>query len=146
MIDALIGAAVEVATDWDVDRPKASEHAQIIEWAARIPARWSRFAHCVSERESGGSYTARNASSSAAGRWQFLDVSWRINGGLHFMVVKRLKAFGLKPGPAADVRQFLKRTPIDQWPGPYQDTAFLAVIEVGGWHHWRGVNCNHLAP
>ena len=147
MIDALIGAALEAANDeWRADRPSRSIHAAVVRQASAIPGSWRPFAECVSDRESSGSYSARNPSSSAQGRWQFLDISWRQNGGLHFMVAKRLRAFGLPSTAAADVRQYLADTPIAEWPGPYQDTGFVAVILSGGWHHWKGAYCDRLAP
>ena len=129
--------------DW-VDRPSRSAHASVIGEAADIPAAWETFAACVSDRESGGSYTARNPTSSASGRWQFLDRSWR--HGLAYMVAARLKAHGMAHADAREVREYLHDTPIAAWPGPYQDTGFIAVLLSGGQHHWNGPGCNGLAP
>jgi hypothetical protein len=148
VIELVASAFLEASIDreWAVQRPSRSVHSAVIRRSAEIPAHARAFADCVSDRESSGSYTARNPTSSAQGRWQFLDISWRQNGGLHYMVAARLKEQGLPSSAAADVRRFLADTPIYRWPGPYQDTAFVAVILSGGWHHWQGPGCNHLAP
>lgn len=155
MIDALIGAAVEVAVDdaWRVEQPSRSVHATVVDRARRIPAHIRPWAECVILRETGGKLDnprsradARNPVSSAQGRWQFLDRSWRQNGGIHYIVTKRLRQFGLPSTAASDVRQFLRDTPIASWPGEYQDIAFVQVVLSGGWHHWTGAQCNRLAP
>jgi len=146
VIEALLGAVLEAARDDWVTQPSRSAYVSVIRQAADIPDQWQRFADCVSDRESGGSYTARNPSSSAQGRWQFLDTSWRVNGGLHHMVVKRLRAHGLPDQAAVQLRRHLRDTPIAEWPGPYQDTGFVAVVLSGGQHHWNGPGCTGLAP
>jgi hypothetical protein len=147
VIEAAALVAVMVAgTDWEPHRPVHGPYRGIVAAASRIPDDWRPFADCVSDRESGGSYTARNATSSAAGRWQFLDTSWRVHGGIHYMVTARLRAHGLPAAAAGDVRAFLRDTPIHKWPGAYQDTAFVAVLRSGGWHHWKGAHCDRLAP
>lgn len=141
MIDGMILTAALVAgTDdrqWAVNRPSRGMHASVVQQASRIPSRWTRWAHCVSQRESGGSYTARNPSSSAQGRWQLLDRSWRQQGGIHFIVSKRLKEFGMPTGVRKVVRDYLHRTEIARWPGPYQDIAAIQIWEDGGSFHWR---------
>lgn len=152
MIDTILSAAVEVATDdrqFAVDRPSRGVHSTAMRRAATVPSRWRAFASCVSERESGGSYTARNTSgSSASGRWQLLDRTWRINGGIHYTVSKRLKAVGVPAGVRAVVRDYLHATPIYRWPAPYQDAAFVQIVSEGGWKHWylAGSRCNGLVP
>lgn len=129
---------------WSVQRPTRGAHAAPIRAAALIPPAWRPFADCVSDRESGGSYTARNPSSSASGRFQFLDTSWR--PGLAWMVRDRLVRYGLPKAQATAVRVYLQRTPIAAWPGPYQDAGFAEVVTRGGWHHWilPGSRCNAL--
>ncbi len=146
MIETLLGAALEAARDHWVTQPSRSAYVSVIRQGAAIPPAWQPFADCVSDRESGGSYTARNPSSSAQGRWQFLDTSWRVNGGLHHMIVKRLRAHGLPDQAAVQLRRHLRDTPIAEWPGPFQDTGFVAVILSGGAHHWNGPGCNRLRP
>lgn len=129
---------------WIVERPSRGLHASAVRDAARIPRHVRPFAECVSDRESSGSYTARNPASSAQGRWQFLDNSWR--RGLGYMVAARLKAHGMPKTAARQVREYLHDTPIAAWPGQYQDAGFVAVIASGGSHHWNGPGCNHLKP
>ena len=142
MIETLTGALVEAAAnandtdrEWAVQRPSRGVHATAVRQASTIPARWRPFALCVSDRESGGSYTARNDSSSASGRWQFLDTSWR--RGLSFMVRDRLIRAGMPTPAARSVRTYLAATHISRWPGPYQDAGFVAVVSKGGAFHWR---------
>ena len=146
MLDMLLGAAVEAASGdaWRVERPTLGIHASAVREASRIPQHVKPFAECVSARESSGSYTARNPTSSAQGRWQFLDNSWR--RGLGYMVAARLKAHGMPKPAARQVREYLHDTPIAAWPGPYQDVGFVAVIASNGSHHWNGPGCNHLKP
>lgn len=154
MIDALLGAMVEAtADDWRVQQPSRSVHATVIDRARRIPERIRPWAECVIRRESGGKLSnpqsradARNASSSAQGRWQFLDRSWRQNGGIHFVVSKRLRQFGMPAADLKPLREYLSDTPIASWPGEYQDVAFVQVVLSGGWHHWTGHTCDRLAP
>lgn len=148
MIDALItGAVLALPTEagerpWRVEKPLHGAYSPAVTKAAKVPSRWASFARCVSHRESKGSYTVRNPRSSAEGRWQFLDTQWRVNGGLHYMVAKRLRSFGMPAHVARDVRDYLKRTHIYRWPGPYQDAAFVAVVTAGGARHWTGHTCN----
>lgn len=153
MIDLLLAALVEASRDDWVNQPSRSAHASIIRTASIIPEVWRPWAACILDRESGGTLDrpysgagARNPTSSAQGRWQFLDTAWRINGGLHHMVVKRLKAHGMPDWSAAQVRRYLRDTPIAEWPAPYQDIGFIAVILSGGQHHWNGPGCSGLAP
>ncbi len=122
-------------------RPSRSVHASSIRRAATIPPRLRPWASCVSDRESSGSYTARNPSSSAQGRWQLLDRAWRVNGGIEYVVARRLTAFGVPRPTVKVIRQHLDRTPIYRWPAPFQDAAFLQIVQEGGAHHWRGPGC-----
>jgi len=149
MIEAIAltaALALPAADDrqWNVDRPSRGAYSSASRRASTIPARWRPFADCVSDRESSGSYSARNPSSSAAGRWQFLDNSWR--EGLAHMVRQRLVRFGLPAAQGRAVRIYLQATPIHRWPAPYQDAGFAEVVERGGWFHWTGHTCNRLAP
>ena len=142
MMDALIGAAVEAATDPNrelaVERPSRSVSA--IREASNPPRRWLPFVQCVLHRESGATLDrrqsgagARNASG-AAGRWQFMP-DWR--HGLPFMVRDRLVRFGLPNAQAMKVRVWLSAHPINQWPGVYQDMGAFEVLERGGSYHWK---------
>ena len=122
-----------------VMRPSRSAYSGAIRRAATIPAGIRSWALCVSERESGGSYTARNPRSTAQGRWQFLDSQWR--RGLSYMVADRLRDHGVPRPVARAIRVELARTPIAKWPGPYQDAGFVEVVERGGASHWNGPGC-----
>ena len=131
--------------EWAANRPNrgASRNVSVVLRAATVPRVLVPFASCVIARESGGTLdrrqsgaAARNPSSSASGRWQFLDRSWR--KGLSFMVRDRLVRFGLPKAQAREVREWLAAHPIYQWHGLYQDAGFLEVVQRGGRHHWNG--------
>lgn len=129
--------------EWAVQRPSRGVHASVVRDAATFPRSIRSWAACVLDRESGGTLDrrtsgqgARNPSSSASGRWQFLDRSWR--RGLSFMVRDRLVEHGLPRAQAREVRIWLGKRPISTWPGVYQDIGFLEVVSRGGKHHWNG--------
>jgi hypothetical protein len=132
----------------------ASVHLSPTEAAAVIPASQVAFAACVSHRESRDSYRSRRAEadSTAAGRWQFLDRQWRVNGGLAWMVSARLRAFGMPAAEARSVRRKLQATPIYAWSPQMQDVAFVSALNGRGpwtgWRHWylSGSRCNVLVP
>lgn len=114
--------------------------------ASTVPHSLRRWAACVIDRESGGDIDriqsgvgARNPSSSAAGRFQFLDTSWR--QGLSFMVRDRLIRFGLPKAQAREIRRFLGARHIATWHGYWQQIGFLEVVHRGGSFHWRGPGC-----
>lgn len=102
-----------------------------------------KFTACVAERESGGSPHARNKTSSAAGKYQFL-AAWE--NGLPFMVRDRLVQFGMPKKEARKIRHRLSRLPIHKWPEKYQDIGHAEVLERGGWRHWSlpGSRCQTL--
>lgn len=138
MIDTLIHAAVEVATnaddrEWAVQRPSRSVSA--VREASRIPSRWRAFERCVAQRESHRNPKARNPRSSAQGTYQFLDRSWR--SGLAFMVAGRLRDNGATKRQAKAVRVWLQSREIARWPATYQTIGFVAVVTAGGSYHWR---------
>lgn len=153
MIENLLMTAVLMAgastSDDDralaLNRPSRSAPriAGVVQRAAAIPPSIRPWAACVLKRESGGSLDriqsgvgARNSASSASGRWQFLDNSWR--RGLSFMVRDRLVQFGMPKAQAREVRQYLGARHISTWHGYWQDIGFLEVVERGGRHHWNG--------
>lgn len=153
MIETLMGAAAEIASNHEVNlhRPDRGAHKTAVREAATVPPRWRAFAECVLRRESGGVLhnrqsreDARNGSSSASGRWQFLS-AWQHGGS--FMVKDRLVRFGMPVEQAKDIRLHLADKPIHRWDGWYQDVLFNEVIHRGGWHHWHGGNgCNGKRP
>jgi hypothetical protein len=124
----------------------AIEQAQAA--ASVIPKAWRPFAECVSRRESNHSYRSVNRSSGAAGRWQFMP-AWQ--HGLPYMVVERLVANGYPKAMRKALRVKLQQTPIQKWPGTYQDVGFVAALLAPnghGWRHWSlpGHRCQSLVP
>lgn len=117
--------------------------------AAIIPSHQRAFAECVSDRESGGDYRAENPTSTASGRWQFLDSRWR--EGLAWMVAARLRDHGLSASESRRIRLVLRSTDISEWSPQYQDAGFIAVLNArgpfSGWRHWYHPDsrCNSLA-
>lgn len=144
MIDSLVLSAALMAGPATAGSV-VTVHAQ--QTASLIPSKWQRFAACVSHRESHGNYKARNRSSSAAGRWQFLDRAWR--DSLAFMVRDRLIGHGMDRAVAQSVKRRLAKTPIHLWAPWAQDAAFVAVVTASdgrGWRHWsNGGKCDRLA-
>ena len=117
--------------------------------ASELPASQMQFRECVAERESGGSYRAKNPNSTAMGRWQWLDSQWR--RGLSHMVAVRLKDHGMPWASAKKLRDELRRKPISEWHPRVQDVAFAATLNAdrpwSGWRHWRyGDKCDALVP
>ena len=159
MLDALVTAAVLYIApsdpvgpkaaqstndrEWAVNRPSRGAHASAVRKAATVPRSIRGWASCVLDRESGGDLErtqsgagARNPVSSASGRWQFLDTSWR--RGLSFMVRDRLVQFGMPKAQAREARIWLGNHHISDWPGVLQDVGFNEVVERGGRFHWNG--------
>lgn len=148
MIDTLMHAAVEVAAnndrEWAVSRPSRSVSA--VRAAAEPPPGWAAFAECVERRESGGSPTAVNRSSGAAGLFQLMP-AWRT--GAPYIVRERLLQFGSSRKQAKAVRVYLTGLGrIERWPALYQRIAFAEVVEDGLWRHWTlpGSRCQGLVP
>lgn len=136
---------------WAVNRPSRS--VSIVRAASTVPPSWRPFASCVLSRESGASLDrpqsgagARNPSSSASGRWQFLQGTW--GQSLPYMVADQLRDHGATKKQAKAVRVHLQSIPISRWPGVYQDMGFIEVAQQGGWRHWYlgGSRCNSLVP
>lgn len=134
MIDLVLAAAMTVAP-MDTTTLREQAATRPTRSAARVPGRWKPFERCVAQRESHDTPTARNATSSASGTYQFLDNSWR--KGLAFMVADRLKDHGMKPKAAKTIRITLQGKHIATWPAIYQRIGFNEVIARGGDHHWR---------
>lgn len=82
------------------------------------------YARCVSHHESHGSYTAQNAHSSASGRYQFLDSTWR--------TVALARGRPDLPARAADAVWFEQEASFAYaWTHP----------ELGGPANWYGTGC-----
>lgn len=116
--------------------------------AADLPAEWEPFQRCVAERESHSNYRSSNRSSSAQGKYQFLDNSWRQGGAWN--VWKSLIAHGASKREANRIRRVLMQAPIKTWRGHYQEILFVSVVtsrDGMGWRHWflAGSPCNRLA-
>lgn len=117
--------------------------------ASAIPNEWKAFQACVADRESSGSYTAQNPTSSAQGKYQFLDNNWREGGAWN--VYKRLTKHGATRKEANRIRLVLREAPIKTWRPKYQEILFAEVLLSGegmGWKHWylAGSPCNKLVP
>lgn len=149
MIEAVALATILYATPARVDRELAvarpSRYVSAIRSASSAPPKFRDWAACVLKRETGAvlhnkksRQDARNPTSSAAGRWQFL-AAWR--NGLPYMVRERLIEHGMPTAQATTVRKFLSDRPIHKWPGVYQDVGAFEVMERGGAFHWRGHSC-----
>ena len=139
-------------TKVNFSKPHKGAFKGIIADAAEVPKKHRAFSACVLDRESGGHLEntnsgegARNPRSSASGRWQFLDNQWR--DGLSHMVAGRLKDHGMPGSHAKSVRVYLEAKPINKWDGMWQDIGHNAVMEAGGWYHWKGgEGCNSKRP
>jgi len=145
MIESIVLASVLMAG------PSTAGTAEQAQTAASvIPKAWRPFADCVSKRESNGNYRARNRSSSASGRWQFLDLPWRVNGGIEWIVSRQLQRAGVAWSVRKPIVKRLDATPIYRWPAWAQDAAFVGVIteRTTGWRHWSlpGSKCQGLVP
>ena len=134
------------------EKPTAGAWTDEIVAASTVPKKWRPFARCVLARESGATLEkvqsgagAKNPRSSASGRFQFLDTSWRRGGS--FMVKDRLIRFAVPESHAKEVRQYLGDTPIHKWHGHFQQILFNEVVRRGGWFHWRnGDHCDGKRP
>lgn len=154
MLDALLiasavlaGPTVDNDREWAASRPTRGAHSRTVALAAQPPAKLVRWATCVLDRESGGTFTRRQSGagalngggSGAAGRWQFMP-DWR--HGLPYMIRDRLVQFGMPKKQARQVRLYLSNLHyIHKYPGIYQDIGMLEVVERGGAFHWDGDRC-----
>ena len=141
----------EQVSEINYKKPHKGALSDVISAASTIPKKWEPFAACVLDRESGATINnknsgegAKNPSSSASGRWQFLDNSWR--DGLSHMVADQLKDHGMPKKEAKQVRLHLQSKPIAKWDGHFQDAGAIEVLQQGGWYHWKGASCNSKRP
>jgi hypothetical protein len=126
-----------------INKPHKGGYFDQIEEASEIPKKWRNFTECILDRESGATIEriqsgvgAKNPRSSASGKFQFLDSSWR--DGLAHNVRERLVEHGVPQSEAKRVRIELSKKPIYRWHGYWQHVGYVEVIkEPGGWRHWR---------
>jgi hypothetical protein len=130
------------ARQWAVNRPTRGAQPSAVRKAATFPPSIRSFAACVIHRESKGTLDqrqsgsgARNGSSSAQGRWQFLNNDWQHS--LPWHVRDRLVQFGMSKAEANKVRRYLDRREIATWDGLWQDIGFIETMERGGKFHWN---------
>ena len=138
MIDTLLGAAAEVASDssdrqWAVQRPNRGGATRFMD--SNVPAVWKGVPVrarliwlCIRRHESlhSGHYAAENPSSTAAGAGQWLQGTW--NG-----IKKWVKVDGHYVA-----RQYPEAKDAPAW---VQDAAFIHVYRHGGLSMWNGTNC-----
>ncbi len=156
MIDALIATVIFIGPVPEQAQPARLANIAAARQAREIPQEWEAFTLCISNRESGygndhpsKSYRAKNPASSASGRYQFLDASWREGGAWN--VWKRLMRTGYDRAKATYVRKKLQATPIREWKPVWQDILYAEVLLSGegkGWRHWHlaGSPCNGKVP
>lgn len=143
---------IEVDEAINYKKPMRGGFTEEISEAMRVPKKWKPFTRCILDRESGANLEntnsgegAQNPTSSASGRFQFLDNSWR--DGLSHMVAGRLKDNGVPRTEVKGLRVWLETKPIHKWDGVWQQVGYNAVIEAGGWYHWRnGDKCDGRRP
>jgi hypothetical protein len=152
VIDILLGGLAEATvqadhSDRELHLARPSRSVSAVRGASTVPPRLVRWASCVLDRESGGTFDRRQSGagalngggSGAAGRWQFMP-AWR--NGLPYMIRDRLIQFGMPKAQARKVRLYLSDLHyINKYPGLYQDIAMLEVVERGGAFHWDGHTC-----
>jgi hypothetical protein len=148
MIESLLLSIVLTTINTEKSSISTAVQGRVVAEAAKIPGEINEYAMCVSNRESHHNYKVRNPTSSAQGRWQFLDNKWRINGGIQYVVSRRLDQFGLAKPTIRAIREHLAATEIAKWEPHFQDIAFNQVIAEGGSNHWHiaGSRCNALDP
>lgn len=124
---------------------EVKQNHAILTAAATPPKGLTQWSKCVLKRETGAvlhnktsRQDAKNKTSSASGRWQFLN-AWQ--KGLPYMVKERLMDKGMTHTDSKKVRMQLSAKPIREWPGIYQDIGAFEVMERGGFYHWLGHTC-----
>ena len=135
MLDTLLHAAVEVATDdtdrqWATQRPSRGLAGRYMD--SNVPAVWKGASHaermvwlCIRRHES-MSYTGENPVSTASGAGQWLNGTW---DGLK----KWVKVNGHHVA-----RQYDEAKDAPAW---VQDAAFRHVYKRGGLSMWHGTWC-----
>jgi hypothetical protein len=148
MLDSLVGAVVEAVVNVDPVAPKPTT-SDSREWAVQrpnrgmvgrymdsnVPAVWKgvptevrRFLSCVAAHESSHSRYARNPSSTASGKYQFLDSTWR-------GIAKWTKVDGEHVA-----RPYARAYQAPAW---IQEAVAVHSVLDGGWSNWNGTRCGH---
>lgn len=145
MFEAIVLAAIMHTATPTSSPAEARQMVNILTAASTPPAGLKEWSKCILKRETGAALhnktsrqDAKNETSSASGRWQFLD-AWQ--QGLPYMVKERLMEKGMSHKDSRNIRIQLSAKPIRQWPGIYQDVGAFEVMSRGGFHHWAGHSC-----
>jgi len=145
MLEAIALIAILNITTPTNSPDEVKQMVSILTTAATPPKGLTEWSKCILKRETGAvlhnktsRQDAKNKTSSASGRWQFLD-SWQ--HGLPYMVKERLMEKGMSHADSKKIRIQLSAKPIRQWPGIYQDIGAFEVMSRGGFHHWAGHSC-----
>lgn len=145
MLETVVLAAALHIGSPVLSQTKDRQNVSAITAAATPPKGLTQWSKCILKRETGAvlhnkksRQDAKSETSSASGRWQFLD-AWQ--KGLPYMVKDRLMDKGMSHQASQNIRMELSAKPIYQWPGIYQDIGAFEVMERGGFHHWAGHSC-----
>jgi muramidase (phage lysozyme) len=93
-----------------------------------VPQEIRRFLSCVAAHESSHSPWAENPSSTASGKYQFLDSTWR---GI---------ARWTRVGGHWVAREYGRASDAPAW---VQEAVAVHSIRDGGWANWNGTHCGH---
>lgn len=115
----------------------ASDTPHFIGWQASqytgkwYAPKWAAARKCIMYRESRFNYRAQNATSSAAGAYQFLDSRWRVS--LTHMMMREAHSMSERR-----TIKGLREHNIRTWSRYWQDRAFYTAWRHGeGREHWR---------
>lgn len=132
-------AALLMSTDtdreWAVSRPNRGgvgvhqdTNVRIV-WEG-VPEKVRVFLSCVAEHESSHSPWAENPTSTASGKYQFLQSTWDGN------------ARWAKVGGKFVARPFVGK-PASSAPAWVQEAVAIHSVMNDGWMHWKGTGCGH---
>jgi hypothetical protein len=113
----------DAATPDPTHTPAPPRKVQVTRSVVRPPSSAATFLACVAHHESRGDYRAENPTSTASGKYQWLDSSWQ--------AYARKSGIGTRYTHAASA------------PPAVQDALTLWVVLHGGWSNWKGTHCGH---